>query len=284
MSKKSKNPKKLAAQAAVKEPSFRHLALLPSETAAMEGLEEFLRDEINARADTWGRAAWEALALGAQARFGEALAGLVSRARAPKVQALWMLKTDIIRRSSIASAHIAYLAGRLSLDAPTLAWAAIPISLAQTADLALMRYLIAVGAKIDAREDGATALSYVISREKPPAAHPPGMRLLLAAGADPDPSDRFGQSPVWALCSFWSIEPSIAELIRDLRARGADMAATRSGKSALGKLREGNTDYPWPEPEESRKLRRELLAECEQDEFAFLPPGAPSVRADINDR
>ena len=284
MSKKSKNPKKLAAQAAPREHSFSDLVRLPSEAVALAGLEAFLRDEINARAEAWDRAAWEAVALGAQARFGADLAPLVSRAREPKVEALWMLKTDIFRRWSIASAHIAYLAGRLPLDAPTLAWAAMPISLGYTDDLALMRYLIAVGADPEAREDGASPLSYLVSREAPPAAYPRGVKLLLAANVDPDPSDKFGQSPIWALCSFWSIEPGIAELIRELRARGASMTAIRSGKSALDKLREGNTDHPRPEPEESKKSRHELLAECEQDDLSFLPAGKPSARPDINDR
>jgi len=284
MSKKSKNPKKLAALAAPREPSFSDLVRLPSEAAALAGLEAFLRDEINARAETWDRAAWEAVALGAQAKFGAALAQLVSRARSPKVDALWMLKTDLFRRWSIASAHIAYLAGRLPLDAPTLAWAAMPISLGDTDDLALMRYLIGVGADPNAPENESAALSYVISREAPPAAHPRAGMLLLAAGAKPDTANKFGETPVWALCTFWSIEPGIAELIRELRARGASMTEIRACKSALDNLREGMPDHVWPEPDESKRLRRELLAECEQDDFAFLPPGAPSVRADINDR
>ena len=238
------------------------------------------------RAGAWGKPAFKEVVDGAQMRFGLVLKGAQLRAKKlPESRLSQMLQLDLMTTESIASAHIAYVAGRFDPSAPTLAWAAMPILLGSRGDLSLLRYLIAAGADPNARTEKGAALSYVVQREREPAGHPPAAKLLLAAGADADWPNHAGETPLLSLCAFWKIEPEIADLIRELRARGASLHTKCDiGDTPLEILKRGMPEFG-DEPPESVDLRRQLITEFEQDDLDdLLPPGRPSEKTDIDGR
>ena len=267
-------------------PSFTDLLQSDSQTRAFEELGDHLSVEVAMRAGAWGEPAFKEVIDGAQMRFGSVLKGAQLRAKKlPESRLSQMLQLDLMTTESIASAHIAYVAGRFDPSAPTLAWAATPIMLGSRGDLSLLRYLIAAGADPNARANRGAALSYLVAREREPAGHPPGARLLLEAGADPHTPDVDGETPLFQLCAFWKVEPAIADLIRDLRARGASIhTKSKTGDTPLAFLKRGLPEFG-DEPPESLDLRRQLITEFERDDLDdLLPLGRPGEGADIDGR
>ena len=273
-----------------KPSSFTHLLESDTQRRSWDEFDRWLRRELIVREPEWSAAVWEDFQQAADARFPAALKGALLRAkriqRRQPVLLSRMLRDDTIGQIC-ASVYVARQAGALNIAEPLAVSALVAAADDRTnhpGDIAVLRYVLSLGADPDIRwEGGQAALHTATLRGYQPVGHPRAVKALLDAGADPDIRTDSGCTPLLLLCDFDSIDDTVAEAIRALRARGARIdAADQDGHTPVAQLRTG-APKEHPESDESRKNRRELLGEFEQDDLNdLLPMGAPSVKIDIN--
>ena len=270
-------------------PSILDLCQAPAEQNAFAGLNALLVAEIAEQGPSWDTQIWNRALARADARYGSALQSVILSVKTLEEGRLMEMLRQDLGSLRPASAHIASRAGRLDPELPTLAWVAMEIGFGKKndGDLGLTRYLLSTGANPNAAHvvngvERATALFLMASRQSPPWAHPEGMGLLLDAGADPRIVCARGNTALHPLCASEWLDEEIVEVIQRLRALGADMEARNDlGETPLSLLQGSRPD----EPPESVALRGQLLAGFDASDLDnFLPQGAPSVRADINNR
>ena len=260
-----------------------------AEQHAFVGLNTRLAGEIAEQGASWDTEVWNQAIARADARYGDALKGVIHRARTLEAGRFEeMLRSDL---SSLrpASAHIAIRAGRFDPELPTLAWVAMEIGYGKTndGDLGLTRYLLSAGANPNAAHlvggtERTTPLYLMASRAAPPWAHPEGMRLLLDAGADPRVVCARGDTALHPLCGSEWFDEEIVEVIQRLRAMGADMGLPNDRGETPLSLLQGSSPG---EPPESVALRGQLLASFDALSLDdLLPAGAPTAKLDIDGR